>query len=207
VLLHAAAFAARLTPRDVIDLCDAAKSVAEAMRLPPHHVAMLYGVWRDREARPWARVGEAQTVFELAATSPATAGRLLADSPGLLLVCDTHSDVEAELGPTLITATGVSVGGAVVSDPAAAVSVEAGGRELVFGKHRFRPARAIPAAFAGELKAWLRFRAEVLAAYPATYLGADAGPSSRLLARFMVRCACGTECLPVIGAAARPLRT
>ena len=54
VLLHAGAFAAGLSPRDVLDLCDAAPHVAAAMRLPPHHVALLYGVWVHRTAQPWA---------------------------------------------------------------------------------------------------------------------------------------------------------
>jgi hypothetical protein len=203
ILLHAAAFDAGLTPRDVIDLCSTAEHIAEAMQLPPHHVALLYGLWLNRMAAPWAQIGEAQTVFELSATSPATVSRLLANVPGLLLVCGTDPDAEAELGPVLLTSTGVSVGGVVVLDPAAEVGVESGGRELVFGKNRFQLDRAIPEAFAGELKAWLRFRAEVLAAYPAMFLSVDPLPASRLLARFVVRCACGTESTPVIGAVAR----
>lgn len=207
VLLYAGAFGAGLAPRDAIDLCDAAPHVASAMRLPPHHVALLYGVWVNRTARPWASAGDAQTVFELAATSPATAALLLADAPGVLLVCGTPPGVEAELGPVLVTTVGVSVGGAVTPDPAADVRVEDGGRELVFGTRRFRLDRAIPEGFAGEVKAWLRFRAGAMAAYPATYLHARPPPVSRLLVPFAVRCAaCGTECAPVVGAVAKVLR-
>ncbi len=51
VLLLAAAFAAELLPRDILDLCDAAPHVAEAMRLSPTHVALLYGIWANRTAR------------------------------------------------------------------------------------------------------------------------------------------------------------
>jgi hypothetical protein len=206
ILLYEAAFTAGLTPQDVIDLCSTAEHVAEAMQLPPHHVALLYGVWLNRVGAPWRRVGEALTVFELSATSPATANRLLTHAPGLLLVGATHPDAEAELGPILVTATGVSVGGVSVLDPAATVSVESAGRELAFGKHRLQLDRAIPESFAEELKAWLRFRAEVVAAFPAMYLPPEPPPASRLLARFVVRCVCGTECLPVVGAIAHPLR-
>ena len=207
ILLYQAAFVAGLTPNDVIDLCSTAESIAEAMRLPAHHVALLYGVWLNRFGTPWTQVGESQTVFDLATTSPATASKLLAHLPGVLLVCRTHPDAEDELGPILVTASGVSVGGAVVLDPAGPVSVESLGCELVFGKTRFRLERAIPETIAEELKVWLRFRAEVLAAFPAMYLSAQSHPASRLLARFVVRCTCGTECLPVVGAVARALRT
>ncbi len=207
IRLYSAAFAAGLAPLDVIDLCDAAPHIAEAMQLPPHHVALLYGVWVHRVAQPWASVGESQTVFQLTATSPATAAKLLAGAPGVLLVCETHPDVAAELGPVLIMSVGVSLGGVVTPDPAAEVRVEVGGRVLVFAKQQFRLDRAIPEEFASELKAWLRFRAEGMAAYPAMYLNEQTQGASRLLVPFVVRCAaCGTECLPVLGAVARPLR-
>ena len=207
-LLHAAAFDAGLAPRDVLAVCYTAQHMAAIMRGPPHNLALLYGVWLNQTARPWATVGPVQTVFELAARSPATATRLLATVPGLLLVCDSHPDVTAELGPVLVTTSGVSVGGVSTPDPAAHVRVEADGRELVFGKHTFHLARAIPDEFATELKAWLRFRAEVFAAYPAMYLRADPAPLSPLLAPFVVKCpACGTPCVPIVGAVAGQLRT
>jgi hypothetical protein len=206
ILLHAAAFTADLTPQDVLDLCDAAPHIAEAMRLPAHHLALLYGVWVHRTARPWATVGEARSVFGLATTERTTAGKLLTHEQGLLLMCDTHPDVEAELGPVLITAGGVSVGGVVTLDPAADVHIQNDGRELIFGKHTLKLSRAIPATFATELKAWLRFRAEVLAVYPAMYLRNESRPLSRLLASFAASCpACGTKCLPLVGAVGRVL--
>jgi predicted RNA-binding Zn-ribbon protein involved in translation (DUF1610 family) len=208
ILLHASAFAAGLLPRDIIELCDAAPHVAEAMRLAPHHLAMLYGVWTHRTARAWAPVGEAKTVFELTATARTTAGKLLTNESGLLLMCETPPDVETELGPVLITASGVSVGGAVTLDPASDVRIESGGRELIFGKHMLKLSRVLPAKFADKLKAWLRFRAEVLAVYPAMYLRSESRPQPRVLAPFAVRCpACGAECLPVVGAVGREVRS
>jgi hypothetical protein len=206
VLLYAAAFDAGLTARDVIELCGVSPPVAEAMGLPPHHAALLYGVWLGRVSRPWAAVGEARTVFELAETAPASAGGLLADEPGALLVCPTDPDAEAELGPLRVTASGVSLGGLTVSDPGEDVRVEGGGRELVFGSHLLRLSRSVPATFAADVKAWLRFRAEVLAAYPATHLPGGGEPASRLLAPFAVNCpSCGTRCATVAGAVARRL--
>ena len=208
MLLLAAAFAAELLPRDILSLCDAAPNVAEAMRLSPNHIALLYGIWSNRTARDWTRVDEAKTVFELVAAAPTTAARLLAHEPGLLLVCATHPDAEAELGPVLVSLGGVSVGGVQTSDPAADVRLEEGGRVLVFGKRLLRVSGGLPNTFPAELKAWLRFRAEVLAGYPAIFLRDDAPTESRLLAPFVASCpACGTECLPVVGTVARRLRT
>lgn len=200
VLLLAAAFAAGLGPRDLLELWSAAPHVADAMRVPPHHLALLYGVWVHRNARPWARVGDAQTVFDVAATSPATTAKLLAAVPGVLLVRDAGPNVTADLGPVLITTVGVSVGGVVSPDPVAVVRLEDDGRELIFAKHRLRLSRAVAVEFAIELKGWLRFRAEVLAAYPAVYLPADPRPASRLLGPFVATCPeCGTACVPVAG--------
>jgi hypothetical protein len=207
ILLHGAAFEAGLAPQDVLGACYTAEHTAAIMRGSPHNLALLYGVWVHRTAQPWASVGTAQTVFELAASAPATASKLLATVPGLLLVSDPHPDAGAELGPVLVTTTGVSVGGVSTADPAADARVQADGRELVFGKHVVPLARALPGEFATELKAWLRFRAEVLAVYPALYLRPDPVPVSRLLAPFVAKCpACGTRCTPIVGAVAGQLR-
>jgi hypothetical protein len=206
ILLHEAAFATGLTARDVIGLSDASPPLREAMGLPPHHVALLYGVWLDRETRPWGTVGPARTVFELAAGAPTTAGELLAHEPGLLLLCRTDPDVETELGPLLVTAAGVSIDELTMSDPAAEVRVESAGRELVFGPHALKLGTAIPVEFAADVKAWLRFRAEVLAEYPATHLRPDAKPAPGLLDPFAANCPhCDTTCASVVGAIARRL--
>ncbi len=206
-LLVAAAFRAELTPHDVLDLCAAAPHVAEAVGVTPHHLSLLYGVWTNRTARAWQIIGDAQTVFELVAAAPKTAGRLLAHEPGLLLVCATDPGAEAELGPVLLCVGGVSVGGILTADPAADVRLEAGGRTLVFGKNALRVSGGLPERFPAELKAWLRFRAEVFAGYPAAFLRGE-GLTSRLLAPFVAYCAaCGVGCVPVIGEVSRPLRT
>ncbi len=206
ILLHAAAFTADLTPRDLLGLYDAAPHIAEAMRLPPHHLALLYGVWCDRSTRPWRHAGDAHTVFDLTVSAPTTTGKLLAVEPGILLACDTPAAVEAECGPLLITATGVSLGGVTVIDPAAEVRVANGRRGLVFGRHVLKFGCPIPESFATELKAWLRFRAEVVAAYPAAHLRSESPASARLLAPFIARCSeCGTESLPTPGKIGRTL--
>jgi predicted RNA-binding Zn-ribbon protein involved in translation (DUF1610 family) len=207
VLVYAAAFEAGLGPRDVLALSRAAEHFGGLGPGSPHDLALLFGVWAHRAERPWATVGAAQTVFELAAGSPATAAKLLATDPHLLLVADSHPDVRGELGPVLVTTAGVSVGGVSSADPGAEVRLGADGRELIFGRRALRLGRALPAGFAAELKAWLRFRAEVLAAYPGRYLRAEPGPVSQLLSPFVARCTtCGTACVPVVGAIADRVR-
>jgi hypothetical protein len=123
-------------------------------------------------------------------------------------VCDTAPEAEAELGPVLVALGGVSVGGVLTADPAADVRLDATGRALVFGKHALRVSGRLPDTFPGDLKAWLRFRAEVLAGYPAAFLAGDADISAPLLEPFVAHCpACGAPCLPTPGAVGRPLRT
>ena len=133
--------------------------------------------------------------------------KLLGREPGLLLVCDSPPDLEAELGPVLVAVGGVVVGSAITLDPAADVRVE-NERELVFGKETLRLREAVPDEFAAELKAWLRFRAEELASYPTVYLSEGPPSDPRFLEPFTVRCpSCGTECMPVVGAIAHRVPT
>ncbi|MBP3955916.1 hypothetical protein J8F10_11530 [Gemmata sp. G18] len=205
VLVLLAAFRAGLTARDVLDLCDVAPHVATTVQISPNYVAMMYGMWVNRAKRPWERVGKARTVFDAVTASPTTTGKLLAHEPGLMLVCETDPDAEAELGPVLVALGGVAVGGVLATDPEGNVRLESNGRVLVFGAHALRVSGRLSETFAEELEAWLRFRAEVLAGYPAAFLDSEAAHTSRLLAPFVAQCeTCGTKCLPVIGAVSRP---
>lgn len=211
VLLLAAAFEAERTPDEVLALCAAAPHLARAMRLSPNHVALLYGIWSNRTARVWENIGKAKTVFKLAAESPTTAARFLRDEPGLALVCDSPPGARELLGPVLISLTGVSLGRgaarATVADAGAAVKLEARGRVLVFGKAVMRVNRPLPAVFVRDLKLWLRFRAEVLAGYPAEFLSGAAPAPTPLLKPFVARCrVCRTACLPVVGAVAHRVK-
>ncbi|HEY1186472.1 MAG TPA: hypothetical protein VGE74_02395, partial [Gemmata sp.] len=170
-----------------------------------------YGVWANRTARVWETIGEAKTVFELAADAPTTAAQLLGEQPGLALVCDTDPTARAELGPVLVSLAGVSVGRGddrvTVADPAAEVRLGAHGRELVFGSTALRVKKALPATCARDLKLWLRFRAEVLAGFPAAFLSGRAPIATRLLKPFVAYCpSCRTACLPVAGAVAGRLK-
>ncbi|AMV27767.1 hypothetical protein VT84_25420 [Gemmata sp. SH-PL17] len=205
VLILLAAFRAELTARDVLDLCDVAPHVATAVQISPNYVAMMYGVWVNRTKRPWERVGYARTMFDAVVASPATAGKLLTHEPGLLLMGETDPGAEAELGPILVALGGVSVGGVQTSDPEADVYLESNGRVLVFGRYSLRVSGRLSETYPEELQEWLRFRDEVLMSYPTEFLESETPHTSRLLTPFVTQCqACGTKCLPVVGAVSYP---
>jgi hypothetical protein len=204
ILLLAAAFAADLSPRDVLEFAAAAPHLAQAFTWPPHHLAMLYGIWTNQTARPWQRIDDAQTVFELAERSPSRAGRFLLEEPGLLLVCSTPPELEETLGPLLVTLGGVRLGQETLPEPSSAVQIVNNGGELIFGSNRHRLSRPLPGDFANVIKGWLRFRSIVLSEYPTVYWNDEVRSASRLLAPFVVECGeCGTRCLPVVGTIAR----
>ena len=107
----------------------------------------------------------------------------------MLLFHRPEPKVEKLLGPVLICARGVSVCGALTSDPDADVYLEEGGRELTFGRHKFEFPRRLPVDFPEVLTHWLRFRAESLLPLIEGYLSPGSGEESRrVLGPFCRRC-------------------
>jgi hypothetical protein len=98
----------------------------------PAHLTQLAAVWRGRNSQPWSAVGDAMSVFELARESPASARRLLAECPDLLLRIELPGGGN-DFGPLLLTVDGLR-------------------------SFKGRP----PAKFAERLRAWQRYRAEKL---------------------------------------------
>src|SRR5205823_986965 len=82
-----------------------------------HRLGLMFGLWRTRAAKAWQVVGPADTAFDLARTSPPTAARVLAKFPDLLLFHRPEPAVEDLVGPVLVCARGVAVGGHLVADP------------------------------------------------------------------------------------------
>ncbi len=204
ILILAAAFTAGLTPRDVCEFASAAPHLAQVFAWPPHHLAMLYGIWTHQTTRPWRRIDEAQTVFEMAERSPSRIGRLLLEEPGLLLVCSTPPGLEETLGPVLVTLGGVRIGQETLLEPSSDVRIVNNGGELIFGANRYRLSRPLLGEFANVIKGWIRFRSMVLSEYPSMYWNDEVRWASQLLAPFVAACGqCGTRCRPVVGTIAR----
>jgi hypothetical protein len=209
VLLIGAAFDARLVPRDLLDIWAGAPNLARAMALEPaHRLGLLHGLWRTRAAKAWEAVAPADTVFELARTAPPTAARILARFPDLLVFHRPQPTVEELVGPVLVCARGVSVGGYLTADPDAEVRLAEEGHELIFGRHRLETARQLPADLPVLLTKWLQFRAEVLIPFIDGYLSAgSADVAQRVLGPFCRRCrACETISAVARGAIGRAVK-
>jgi hypothetical protein len=168
---------------------------------------LQYAVWGLRDARPWDAGVPAGTVFELARVAPTLGGRLLAAHPDLLLYHRPPPPVDEALGWALVCASGVVVGGEVITDPDAEVGVE-GGRligsaHLVVGPHRFALPRRPPAEFVADLRKLLRLRSDVF--LPRLDAALTASPAPAALDQLARRCRCGADVLVSAGQVGRLL--
>jgi hypothetical protein len=192
VLVVGAAFENGLTPADLVTVgryCPWFRRVVLSAR--PDHLALLHAVWRGRNSRPWAAVGDAATTFELARETPAAGRRILGEVPDTLLRVNVGDAAEAELGPVLVAVRGVMVAGFTVADPAAPVEVSrtSDGWRLRFGPHRLVLSARVPTRVADELRRWLKYRAATL--FPEAERPSPRGPGSRavgILAPLAVAC-------------------
>ena len=166
VLVLADAFDAGLSASDLMTVARFLPGVrALLLGALPDHLRLLQGVHEHRGGKLWAKVGSASTVFEFAEASPTESRKLLAAHPDALLVLELDEATEAELGRVVVTARGLAVGPVVVSDPDAVVEVVKAGDglwRLQLGASRLPLGRKPPDRLAGQLRAWLRFRAAVL---------------------------------------------
>ncbi len=197
-----------LAPRDLIDLWAGAPNLERAMAVEPtHRLGLLFGLWRTRAAKSWESVGLADTVFDLARTSPPTAARVLARFPDLLLYHRSDLAIEDLVGPVMVCSRGVAVAGFMTADPDADVRLSDNQRELVFGRHRIEVSSKLPAELPALLTKWLRFRAESLLPFIDGYLSpGSAEVSRRVLGPFCRHCfACGTVSAVASGAIGRPV--
>lgn len=212
VLLLGAAFEAGLKPRDLIDLWAVAPNLRRAMVVDPlHRLGMLQGVWTMRPAR-WERIARADSVYDLCRIAPHGSGRILTEFPDLLLCHSPDPDTEAQLGPVLICARGIVVGGRMLADPDANVRIEKAGRfgggfELIFGPHRLALERKPVGDFAEMVKEWLRFRAWALLPLLDNYLAPGSSEvAARVLRPFQRRCPqCGTVSAIAVASVGRPV--
>jgi hypothetical protein len=180
VLVVGAAFENGLTPADLVTVgrfCPWFRRVALSAR--PDHSALLHAVWRGRNSRPWAAIGDAATAFELARESPAAGRRILGEFPDTLLRVNVGDAAETELGPVLVAVRGVMVAGFAVADPDAPVEMArtTDGWRLRFGPHRLVLSARVPVRLADELRRWLKYRAATL--FPEAERPSPRGPGSR----------------------------
>jgi len=210
VLLLAAAFAAGLKPRDLIDVWAVAPHLRRAMAVePPHRLGLFHAVWGMRHTRGWEAVGPAVSAFELARVAPHVSARVLADFPDALLV-QRFPDAP-DLGPLVVCCRGVALNGFLVADPEAEVGVTKDGRgyEVAFGRHRFVVGAKPPDGFADLVRDWLAYRARVLLPHLDGYLApGSAEVSGRVMWPYCRRCeVCETVSAVAAGTVGTPVRT
>lgn len=209
VLLTAEAFDAGLQPGDVLRAIRFLPWVRRLLGRPTAAVLQFrFVLWRGRAAEPWAAVGKAETVFELAVSSPAAARRILAAHPEALLKVTLPDNADRDLGDTVLTPKGLVVGGKLVSDPDSEFllsrSASGSGWWLVLGGERLTLGRKMTSEVTGLIRAWVTYWAKKLA----PQAGADRTSPARvakLLAAAAVTCPlCGAECVCRAGRLGEP---
>jgi hypothetical protein len=148
------AFEAGLECADLIDLGRAYPALGAALTVEdPDSLAQLRLLWWLRQARPWQKLGDAKTVFELLEDRKA-GGKRLEQCPEVLLA--------VEGSPPLFMGTcGVLLEGTWITELPASVDVVAqrgkhGGYHLVVGPSIF-PFRESPDELARRLERWLHY--------------------------------------------------
>ncbi|MBY0526564.1 MAG: hypothetical protein K2R98_24425 [Gemmataceae bacterium] len=198
VLVCERAFEAGFTVGDLQEVGRLAPALGDVLETDqPDALAQLRFLWSIRSGKPWARCGEALTVFEL--TQHAAVGaRWLENHPDLLL-----SPVPTSSGgPALqVCARGVLVDDKLLMQVPASVEVrgkqDEDGYELIVGDHVFALARGAD-ALARRLERWCHYYfGDFLPQAMSPAAGRASPVAERLRAREAVACPdCRQQLLP-----------
>jgi hypothetical protein len=210
VLLLAAAFDAALAPLDLLRVLRFLPHLRVLFGTPQADaVKLAYAVWRGRNTEPWAGVGRATPVFELARASPGVSRKLLAAHPDLLLRIDLPDAAARELGEAVLTARGLVVGGKVLTDPDGEAEVvrspRGSGWMLALGAQRIHLDRKLDWNTVDLIVRWLRYRLDKLV--PAAEAADRTNPERvrRVLAPLAQDCSlCGRACVCRSGRVGEP---
>jgi predicted RNA-binding Zn-ribbon protein involved in translation (DUF1610 family) len=167
VLLTAAAFEATYTPLDLLRVLRFLPHLRILFGTPTADLLkMQYAVWRGRHSEPWAEVGRATTVFELAKSSPGVCRKMLAAHPDLLLRIDLPDSAARELGEVVLTARGLVVAGKLLTDPDGETeltrSPRGSGWMLALGAQKINLDRKLDWNSVERIVNWLRYRLDKL---------------------------------------------
>lgn len=202
VLLTAEAFEAGLTPADLLRVVRFLPWVRRLLGRPTAAVLLYrHAVWRGRNTEPWASVGKADSIFELASSSPAAARRVLTAHPDALLKVTLPDNADRDLGDTVLTPNGLLVGGKVLADPDSEFllsrSASGSGWWLVMGAERVTLGRKLTTDVAGVLREWVRYWAKKLVPQAEALADRSSGARvAKLLAAAAVTCPlCGAGCV------------
>jgi len=210
VALTAESFDAGLLPGDLAAVVRQLPWVRRLLGRPTATVLQhRYAIWRGRNSEPWSPVGKAASVFELVASAPSTARRILATHPDALLKIDLPDGADRDLGDTVMTPRGVIVGGKVLTDPdggfSLARSPSGSGWWLVLGAEKITLDRRLTPDVATAVRAWVRYWATKQVPQAEAADRTNPARVAKLLAAVKVTCPlCGTVCACRAGRVADP---
>lgn len=201
VRLIAAAFEAGFQPLDLLRVLRVLPHLRVLCGTPTADVLRLqFVVWKWRSSEPWASVGPAVPVFELAESSPAACRRILSAYPDAVLRIDLPDAAERELGEVVMTSRGLVVAGKFLTDPDEDAellrSPRGSGWTLALGSQRIQLDRKLAPETVKVLGKWLRYRVSRL--MPQADAQDRSNPSllRRTLGSLVRACGlCGTECI------------
>jgi hypothetical protein len=153
ILLADCAFSADVDVDDWLSLGRAFPVLNDVLSLELRwHWRQVHALWSKRDERPWDKIGQAETMLELA-DNPADHAELLAYYPDVLLY--------AELPNIALGTRGVWIEGNCVTSfaPGTEVSAEyaSGGYELQIGGYQRIPLSENPDAYLDDIRSWLRY--------------------------------------------------
>lgn len=201
VRLIATAFEAGFQPLDLLQVLRYLPHLRILCGRPSADLLKLqFQVWKWRSSEPWASVGPAVPVFELAESSPAACRRVLSSHPDAVLRIELPDAAERELGEVLMTARGLVVAGKVLSDldeEAELIrSPRGSGWMLALGSQKINLDRKLPPEVVALLGKWLRYRVNRLLPQAEAQDRRNGGLVRRVLGPLVRACGlCGTECV------------
>ncbi len=201
VRLIASAFDAGFQPLDLLRVLRFLPHLRVLCGTPTGDVLRLqFVVWKWRSSEPWASVGPAVPVFELAESSPGACRRILAAYPDAVLRIDLPDAAERELGEVVMTARGLVVAGKILTDPDEDAellrSPRGSGWTLALGSQRIQLDRKLAPETVAVLGKWLRYRVTRLVPQADAQDRTNGGLLRRVLGPLVRACGlCGTECV------------
>ncbi len=210
ILLIGRAFEAGLQPIDVITVtryCPWFRQLV--LGATAEHLALLHVVWTIRTEEAWSNIGNATTVFDYAENFATESRKVLGEHPDTLLRIEFPDALEAELGPVVLTARGLAIGGSVLADPDSNLEMVRAGSgiwRLQFGPYRIPMNERLTDRLLVQFRNWLRYRAFKLV--PAAEQSAPTRPGPRtvvILNSLAVPCPlCNTVCIHRAGRIGTP---
>jgi predicted RNA-binding Zn-ribbon protein involved in translation (DUF1610 family) len=167
VRLMAIAFDATYSPIDLVRVLGFLPHLRVLFGTPSAEMLKLaYAVWRGRNTEPWASIGKAVTIFELAKSAPGACRKLLANHPDALLRISLPDSAERELGEVVLTPRGIVAAGKILADPDQTAELQrsprGSGWMLAIGAHRINLDRKLDWNVVDLLMKWMRYRVEKL---------------------------------------------